>query len=229
MKKCSFDNCGRDVKSRGWCQTHYMQWRRNGEVRPARWRAERIACNEGQCSREARVNGFCDKHHKAILRRTAPGMIAGSAARFWSFVNKTDDCWEWTGQSAQGYGRFDGWPSYRYAWLLAGRTIPDGLMLDHKCRNRACVRVEHLHVVTRKQNQENLGLRVDNKTGHRGVHFDRQKKKYVATVGHGGRNHHAGTFDSALEANEAARMLRLKLHTNNLADRPGIWGDLKVV
>lgn len=34
---CAIDGCDRPVKSRGWCSTHYMRWRRNGDpqvVRP---------------------------------------------------------------------------------------------------------------------------------------------------------------------------------------------------
>ncbi|WP_216325988.1 HNH endonuclease [Deinococcus aestuarii] len=29
-------------------------------------------------------------------------------------------------------------PTHRVVWLLAGRTIPDDLVLDHPCRNRRC-------------------------------------------------------------------------------------------
>lgn len=30
--------------------------------------------------------------------------------------------------------------------------IPDGLVIDHKCRNRACCNTDHLEVVTNKEN-----------------------------------------------------------------------------
>jgi hypothetical protein len=29
---CSVDGCGKPVKSRGWCQTHYQRWVRRGDV-----------------------------------------------------------------------------------------------------------------------------------------------------------------------------------------------------
>src|SRR6187399_713640 len=61
--------------------------------------------------------------------------------RFWSKVNKTAECWLWTGAlDHYGYGafHFDGNArrAHRlaYAWLVG--PIPSGLTLDHLCRNR---------------------------------------------------------------------------------------------
>ena len=37
-------------------------------------------------------------------------------------------------------------------WLAHGREIPTGKELDHLCRNRACVRLDHLEAVTHREN-----------------------------------------------------------------------------
>lgn len=66
-------------------------------------------------------------------------------------------CWEWTASLYSfGYGQFSyqgkPQPAHRVAyWLLAGQ-IPEGLELDHLCRNRACINPSHLEPVTRKEN-----------------------------------------------------------------------------
>lgn len=65
--------------------------------------------------------------------------------RFWSKVAlaEINDCWEWQAPLDSGYGRF--WLNgqtelaHRYSYILANGPIPDGLQIDHLCRNRACV------------------------------------------------------------------------------------------
>ena len=41
---------------------------------------------------------------------------------------------------------------HRLAWELVNGPIPDGLVIDHKCRDKRCCRVDHLRVVTQRQN-----------------------------------------------------------------------------
>ena len=66
-------------------------------------------------------------------------------------------CQEWTGsQNGDGYGivTIEGRNAYahRVAWRMAGREIPRGLQIDHLCRNRACIRVDHMEVVSSREN-----------------------------------------------------------------------------
>jgi hypothetical protein len=79
--------------------------------------------------------------------------------RFWSRVHRTKDCWEWVGyvQPDAGYGLVNyqdrSWTAHRYMYEVIGRRpIPDGLQVDHLCRNRRCVRPTHLEAVTPRVN-----------------------------------------------------------------------------
>ena len=77
--------------------------------------------------------------------------------RFWSKVVRSDGCWQWTGTiSVKGYGRFrlQGRmaAAHRLAYHLAIGPVPQGLQLDHLCRNRGCVRPDHLEAVTARVN-----------------------------------------------------------------------------
>lgn len=77
--------------------------------------------------------------------------------RFWAKVDKAGDCWLWTGATAShGYGHFwDGRVfilAHRYSLVIAQRLTDPSLHVDHLCRNRICVRPEHLELVTQGEN-----------------------------------------------------------------------------
>lgn len=105
----------------------------------------------------------CDDCGIALARRTAarckPCEITrvGSAAdRFWRKVQGGDvlTCWNWQGsRDRKGYGRFgitarETRFAHRWAYQQLIGEIPDGLVLDHLCRNPSCVNPWHLQPVT---------------------------------------------------------------------------------
>jgi hypothetical protein len=77
---------------------------------------------------------------------------------FWSKTAKAD-CLVWTGAlNSRGYGCFAvagvSQLAHRIAWEDANGPIPDGMTIDHTCRVKHCVNVDHLEVVTQAENNK---------------------------------------------------------------------------
>jgi hypothetical protein len=66
------------------------------------------------------------------------------------------ECIEFAGCKVHGYGRVrigtKTQAAHRAAWEKVHGPIPPGLVLDHLCRNKACLNVNHLELVTRRVN-----------------------------------------------------------------------------
>jgi hypothetical protein len=88
--------------------------------------------------------------------------------RFWRQVEKTDTCWIWTGAKQRGYGQFSRdyiknaagkWRTrtvraHRHAYETLVGPIPEGLTIEHECKNPSCVRPGpgHCTLLTRGEN-----------------------------------------------------------------------------
>lgn len=91
---------------------------------------------------------FCNAKNK---KRT-------SEERFFSFVNKTPSCWEWTGgQHKFGYGvmtnnSYKTTLAHRISWIIHNGPIPPGMSVLHSCDNPKCVNPQHLFIGSQKDN-----------------------------------------------------------------------------
>lgn len=75
-----------------------------------------------------------------------------------SRIDEATGCRVWQGSRfGGGYGQINAGPgrtkyAHRVAWEVARGPIPDGLVLDHLCRNRACINPDHLRPITNREN-----------------------------------------------------------------------------
>jgi hypothetical protein len=165
--RCSVDGCGKPPFRRGLCTTHYTRWRKHGDLvtvlkpGPPRTMGQ---CSIASCNRDAIARSLCGKHYQRLQKYGDPlaavlGPDRAPEERFWAKVNKAGPvhpelgpCWVWTAGLSGGYGIFwlNGKQNHAYAvsWKWANGPVPPKRELDHLCRNRACVRPDHLEVTT---------------------------------------------------------------------------------
>jgi hypothetical protein len=116
-------------------------------------------CSIEDCDKPVKSRNWCQQHYDSWRRRGAPLAPAPPplVERFWSNVDASGDCWEWTGRTGlNGYGRFQNGQranmAHRWAWEHLVGQIPEGMQIDHLCRNHPCVNPDHLRVVTPLEN-----------------------------------------------------------------------------
>ena len=115
------------------------------------------SCSVDGCARPRSAHGYCHPHYMRWKRHGDPlaGQQSKSKTRaeaFWSNVRKTETCWLWQGRKVRGYGLMwaDGHDVQVHRWSYERFVgpIPDGLVIDHLCRNPSCVNPQHLEPVT---------------------------------------------------------------------------------
>lgn len=121
-------------------------------------------CTVEGCSGLLNSRGMCTTHY--MQKRRAGLLPIGTRARgtledrFFRHIEKTDECWLWTGRLVgKGYGSLGLGGrgakqilAHRLSYQIHKGQIPNGLVIMHKCDNPRCVNPEHLDAGTQSQN-----------------------------------------------------------------------------
>jgi len=129
---------------------------------------------------------------------SVPDCINMISARFWGKVRKTKDaCWIWAASKrSKGYGAFV-WTdpggrivqgrAHRFAWQLARGPIPEDMCVLHHCDVPACVRVDHLYLGTRADNNADMIAKGRKRNGgtrtpSEQCHYERGEQHHAAKL-----------------------------------------------
>lgn len=120
-------------------------------------------CSIAGCEKAPRYRGLCKKHYEGGLKsgelKKLPRLTLKE--RLLAKTDQTGDCWVWRGSRLKsGYGQIgiqrDGRTVpqlvHRVSYEIFIGPIPDGLQIDHLCRNTSCLNPSHLEAVTPSEN-----------------------------------------------------------------------------
>jgi hypothetical protein len=186
-------------------------------------------CTVPECPKPHNARGYCAPHY-AKWKKYGDPLAGRTYTKGWAeaierYTRTDGDCIIWIGaRSRHGYGNYGHGGSsklaHRVAWAEAGRPLDAETDLDHACRNRACINVDHLRPATQALNMQNQAA--DGRGGrsqYRGVYWHEANQKWVAQVRHNGRSHYLGQYESEEAAMIAARDKRNELYVYNDQDR----------
>lgn len=130
---------------------------------------------------------WCAAHSKklkSVLENKKELLAQNFQNHFWERVEKTGDCWVWTGAITRaGYGwvRAGGTSklAHRVAWELTNGPIPFGMFVCHKCDNRICVNPNHHFIGTDSDNMHDCSKKGRTTWGEKGAHAKLKSQQVI--------------------------------------------------
>ena len=168
-------------------------------------------CLMDGCHEKKHALNFCMMHY-ARFRKHGDASITLRPRKSWpEDAIEEVDCLVWPyNLDTHGYGTVTvnrkKKLAHRHAWECANGTIQSGMLVDHMCHNPSCIKIEHLRLATRSQNNANRkGATVESKTGIRNV-YENSRGFYVVV-----QKKYFGTYSSLEEAELIAKTRRDEL------------------
>lgn len=124
---CDVEGCGKPSKSRGWCNTHYERWRKNGGP-------------NAFAPRASMLERFADKY-----------VVSGNGCWIWTGAKDA------SGYGHFGVAAGVSKKAHRVSHQMYVGHVPDGLYVCHTCDVPSCVNPAHLFLGTHQANMADRG------------------------------------------------------------------------
>lgn len=220
-EKCSVDGCNSmQTGSKGFCLKHYTQMARHGKIKE-----KILICTVEGCNKTHKAKGYCWRHLKQIEKygeirgNVSKTMfdpnkfeidtknkivyiifndLLGNELKEKAIIDLEDfdrvKNHKWY-LSNLGYVRTKTKIDVALHHFVLNVVPKKGKYIDHKNMNKLDNRKNNLRFCTKGENSANSKLRIDNKTGFKGI-FEYKPNKWEARIG----KKHIGVFSSPREA-----------------------------
>lgn len=193
MCECSVENCHNKVMAKGLCSKHYSQLRRYGKIFK-------------YSSRDKTNHIEILEDHAEIFLIDKNNEICAKALIDLDDVDKVKNIkWHRSDLQRSTYYCISNNSEWRRIHRLIMGVTDKDIVVDHINHNGLDNRKSNLRICTSGQNTCNCLTSKNNKSGHKGVYWSKERKKWCAQISINNKTKGLGRYDTIEEAIEARK------------------------
>jgi hypothetical protein len=187
-KTCSVEGCNGKHYAKGFCQKHYTQYRKYGEIIDNKPKSDVIDCID----------------HAELILYDKQGKEVARTIIDLEYVDIVKD-YKWH-LSVYGYATSKK-VGKLHRFIM---NCPDDMVIDHINRDPLDNRRENLRICTQQQNNMNKSIQSNNTSGIPGVYWNKNRNKWVARITVNKKTKSLGYYTTLKEAAEARRQAEIE-------------------
>lgn len=193
MCECSVENCHNKVMAKGLCSKHYSQLRRYGKI--------------FKYSSKDKTNHIeILEDHAEIFLIDKNNEICAKALIDLDDVDKVKNIkWHRSDLQRSTYYCLSNDSEWKRIHRLIMGVTDKNIVVDHINHNGLDNRKSNLRICTSGQNTCNCLTSKNNKSGHKGVYWSKERKKWCAQISINNKTKGLGRYDTIEEAIEARK------------------------
>ena len=193
MCECSVENCHNKVMAKGLCSKHYSQLRRYGKIFK-------------YSSRDKTNHIEILEDHAEIFLIDKNNEICAKALIDLDDVDKVKNIkWHRSDLQRSTYYCLSNDSEWKRIHRLIMGVTDKNIVVDHINYNGLDNRKSNLRICTSGQNTCNCLTSKNNKSGHKGVYWSKERKKWCAQITINNKTKGLGRYDTIEEAIEARK------------------------
>lgn len=193
MCECSVENCHNKVMTKGLCSKHYSQLRRYGKIFKY---SNRDKTNHIEILEDHAEIFLIDKNNE----------VCAKALIDLDDVDKVKNIkWHRSDLQRSTYYCISNNSEWRRIHRLIMGVTDKDIVVDHINHNGLDNRKSNLRICTSGQNTCNCLTSKNNKSGHKGVYWSKERKKWCAQISINNKTKGLGRYDTIEEAIEARK------------------------
>ena len=198
--ECTVDNCSCKIFAKGLCSKHYSQLRRYGKIFKYSYR-DKINYIE------------LLEDHAEIYLINKNNEICGKALIDLEDVEKVKDIkWHKSDLQRSTYYCTSNNREWKRLHRLIMGVADSNIIVDHINHNGLDNRKNNLRLCNNQQNICNCNIPKNNKSGHKGVYWAKDKHKWTAQIAINNKTKYLGRYDTIEEAIEARKKAAKKYY-----------------